>query len=174
MLRETGVLATKVYSDWDWRAIEALCDGPLRSTSRLLRLLRSHERWIKRQLSLLRPDKECFSHERRDDPAARTYARVAYKLLDLMLATDESTVFLGQVRRRLTWAGSPGHPHMRPDPHHSLTFPDLPRLPPPIAQHLVYHLAVALQSLLDSLHGGSSTSLGEGRPSQVRPAPTCT
>ena len=33
--------------------------------------MKTNERWVKRQLSLLRPEKECFAKEKRDDPTAQ-------------------------------------------------------------------------------------------------------
>ena len=48
-LKETGVLGTKVYRDWDWWRIEALLDGPLRHEPKLERLMRASPKWVKRQ-----------------------------------------------------------------------------------------------------------------------------
>ena len=48
-----------------WQLIEQLLSGPLRHTPRLSKLMTS-TKWVKRQLSLLRPEKErlikCSSH----------------------------------------------------------------------------------------------------------------
>lgn len=40
-LKDTLVLTTKIFTDWDWRLIEGLLDGPLRHPPRLLRLLKT-------------------------------------------------------------------------------------------------------------------------------------
>ena len=87
-MRRTSVLSTKVYSDWDWHQIELLLHGPLGVASRLLRLMHSHPKWVKRQLSLLRPEKDCFSRLRLEDPKSFSFARALYKLLELLLSFD--------------------------------------------------------------------------------------
>ena len=55
-VRRTLVLSTKVYSDWDWHQIELLLHGALRQPARVTKLM-SGTKWVKRQLSLLRPEK---------------------------------------------------------------------------------------------------------------------
>ena len=74
------MLATKVYRTWDWALIEQLLDGPLRTPSRFERVLRREPRWVKRQLSMLRPEKDCFTQERRDDTLSLIIARISCKV----------------------------------------------------------------------------------------------
>ena len=96
LVRECGVLSSKFYlRDWDWLRIEALVDGPLRYDAKLERLLRTSPKWFKRQLSMLRPEKDCFAVERLDEPYAAILIRVCSKLIKLLLSSDEGADFLG-------------------------------------------------------------------------------
>ena len=95
-IRESGVLSSKYYlRDWDWSRIESLVDGPLRFDAKLDRALRTAPKWFKRQLSMLRPEKDCFAQERQEDVTSPVLARVSAKLLNLLLSSDDGADFLG-------------------------------------------------------------------------------
>ena len=50
-------------------------------------------KWVKRQLSFLRPEKDHFSKLLRSHKSAE-YARIAYKLIELLLGSAEGTEYL--------------------------------------------------------------------------------
>ncbi|KAL1522725.1 hypothetical protein AB1Y20_017700 [Prymnesium parvum] len=91
-IRRTQVLSTKVYSDWDWHQIEMLLHGPLVQPARVIKVM-TGTKWVKRQLSLLRPEKDCFTRLRLEDPKSLTFARSLYRLIELLLSFEQGAEY---------------------------------------------------------------------------------
>ena len=92
-LKDTGVLATKDYTQWNWRLIEALLHGPLRDPTQLKKVITS-TKWVKRQLSFLRPEKDFLCNVRRDAKDAALYVRVSCTLIALLLSSQDGADYV--------------------------------------------------------------------------------
>ncbi|KAJ3339684.1 hypothetical protein HDU93_007910 [Gonapodya sp. JEL0774] len=92
LLGNTGVLALKDYTKWNWDAIMELVQGPLYHVKRFEEVLRN-TKLIKRLLAFYRPANRQFSSIQKETGAAK-YVRIGSELLSVLVSNPEGFRYL--------------------------------------------------------------------------------